>query len=87
MLVKEHALLQHQKENSQARFSLDQYTQLADASAYTLLKIKESVLQKERKILEKELEIYETYLDLVHLSGVITERPLRNYLSNDLENF
>ena len=87
MLLKEHALLQQQLENSQARFSIDQYTQLADVSAYTLLKIKESLLQKEKDILQKEQDIYETYLDLIQLSGVITERPLRNYLSVDLENF
>jgi hypothetical protein len=86
-LLKEHALLQLQLENSQARFSIDQYTQLANVSAYTLLKVKESLLQKERDILQKEQNIFETYLDLIHLSGIITERPLRNYLSADLENF
>lgn len=86
-LLDEHALLLKQLETSQARFSMDQYPGLADATAYTLLKIRESLLEKELDIVKKEQEIFEFYLELLHLSGIVAEQPLRNYLSAGLEAF
>lgn len=86
-LLEEHALLLQQLEKTTARFNSGDLVELSDAAAYTLLRIKENILDKELAIVRKEQEIFETYLELLHLSGVVARPPLRNYLSADLENF
>ena len=86
-LLKEHALLQQQLSKTRERFSSKKLLELSDATAYTLLRIKESILEKELAIVEKEQEIFETYIDLLHLSGLVTREPLINYLSVTLETF
>ncbi len=86
-LLKEHTLLLQQLEKTNERFNSGDLVELSDAAAYTLLRIKENILEKELAIVKKEQEIYETYLELLHLSGVVAKPPLRNYLSANLENF
>lgn len=86
-LLKEHSLLQQQLDKTRQRFSSEKLLELSDATAYTLLRIKESILEKELALVEKEQEIFETYIELLQLSGVVAREPLINYLSTGLENF
>ncbi len=86
-LLREHNLLNQQLEKTRERFSNNQLIELSDATAYTLLRIQQSILEKELAIVKKEQEIFETYLELLHLSGVAASEPLLNYLSADLERF
>jgi hypothetical protein len=86
-LLREHNLLNRQLEKTRERFSNNQLIELTDATAYTLLRIQQSILEKELAIVKKEQEIFETYLELLHLSGVAASEPLLNYLSADLERF
>jgi hypothetical protein len=86
-LLREHELLKQQLEKTKERFSNNQLIELSSATAYTLLRIKESIMEKELAIVKKEQKIFETYLELLHLSGVAAKEPLVNYLSSNLERF
>ena len=86
-LLKEYDLISSQKEESQASFSMEQYGNLADASAYTLLKIKENLFRKDLQLSKVKYKIYDQYIQLLHLSGKIGALPLRNYLSVELDTF
>ena len=86
-LLAEYELISKQKEGSQANFSMKQYVNLADVSAYTLLKIRESLLHKDLQLNRIKYKIYDQYIQLLHLSGKMGTLPLRNYLSTGLDTF
>lgn len=52
-----------------------------------LIKINEFYLELLSKKNSIEKNIFETYLDYLNLNGILSELPLRNYLSKDLSEF
>ncbi len=59
----------------------ESYRQAEGADPLVLLKIQESILRKDCALNELNLEIYRRYVDLLDLSGYLSRKPVRNYLS------
>lgn len=84
-LIKEYNFISTQLNDSQIEYSIANYKSNPGANPITLLKI-EGI--KSRNALQEnqiKKELYFTYLELLALSGKLIERPLRNYLSKNLE--
>jgi hypothetical protein len=73
--------------NSQAEFALKEYNKIAEASPKALLKLRENTLKKELLLHELELNILQTFIEYLDFSGLLSQKPYKNYLSKDLEGF
>ena len=80
-------LIQSQLDNSQAKLVLQQYQKIAGASPLAMLRLKESDLKKRVELFKIQQSIYKLYVSLLDISGRMGHPPLKNYLSNDLEEF
>ncbi len=79
--------VKEQLEDSQAKYSFEEYGKLYGSDPLSLLYMKESLLKRERTLLQIEEDIFRDYLRLLDLTGKMVEVPLRNYLSGSLETF
>lgn len=86
MLFRERDLLAKQLKEYQENYDLEHYAKTG-TDPLVLLKIKEIELQKKRAILTIEKDIYFYYLDILELTGKMSEMPFVNYLSEDLHIF
>lgn len=86
-LIKKYELVSQQLNNSQAEFALNEYRKIAEASPQALLKLRENTLKKELLLQQLEFEIIKTFIEYLDFSGLLSQRPLKNYLSIDLDGF
>lgn len=86
-LIKKHELVNQQLDESQAEFALKEYSRIAEASPKAMLKMRENTLKKELLLQKLELEIMQTFIEYLDFSGLLSQKPFRNYLSKDLEGF
>jgi hypothetical protein len=84
-LISQYKVLQEKKEGSRSQSSLDIYRRMSGVSPLVLLKLKESVLKTDIAIQKITHQIYEKYLNFLDISGKLSEKPLRNYLSDNSE--
>ena len=80
-------LMKNQLHIYQERYSQEKLLQKGITKPSVLLKTKERIIKKQFLIQKTELDIYEKYIDLLAASGKMMETPLRNYLSEGLEEF
>ncbi len=86
-LIKRKNRIEEQIKNTRIRFSQENFRHLATKDPLALLRVKESQVSREIDIIELEYEIYFHYLLSLELNGKFIERPLINYLSENLESF
>ena len=80
LLWEQLGLLEKQYENSQANFSARQFEELGTSDPVAVLKIAESLQDRQQLIFEVKESLYAVYLDLLDLTGVISREPMKNYL-------
>lgn len=83
--INQYYLVIQQLSNSQLQFSYDNYPQFNDTDPLLLLNIKSNILNRQANQLNLEKDIYSLYLEIIELSGIAVEMPLRNYLNNNWE--
>ncbi|MDF1863290.1 MAG: hypothetical protein P1U70_00580 [Saprospiraceae bacterium] len=87
ILFDQHDLIQSQLKNSQASYVLEKLNTTTPKNTLVLLQIQEGVLKRQKRLLGIEYNIFRSYLDLLDLTGKVSEIPLRNYLSIGFESF
>jgi hypothetical protein len=87
ILFDQHDLIQSQLKNSQASYALEKLNTTTPKNTLVLLQIQEGVLKRQKRLLGIEYNIFRSYLDLLDLTGKVSEIPLRNYLSIGFESF
>ena len=60
---------------------LNIYMNFESSNPMTVIKIKEKILKRDMALETKRYEIYSDYIDLLDVSGKLSEKPLINYLS------
>ncbi len=84
-LISQYKILQEKKEGSKSQSSLDIYRRMSGVSPLVLLKLKESILKTDIAIQRITHQIYEKYLNFLDISGKLSEKPLKNCLSDNSE--
>jgi hypothetical protein len=85
-LIEQHEVMTKRKEEINFESSLKTYSALQGVTPLVLLKIKESMLQNDRILETIRHEFCTTYIELLDVTGALSAKPLRNYLSSDQEN-
>ncbi len=80
LLWQQYQLLLQQNADSQARYSSLEYETLGTQNPLALLEIEENLLRRSLATLEIKENIYEIYVDLLQLTGLMSQLPLVNYL-------
>jgi len=80
-------LMTNQLTTYQQKYAPEKLLQKGIVKPTVLLKTKERIIKKQLLIQKTELDIYEKYIELLFASGKMMEMPLRNYLSEGLEEF
>ncbi len=80
-------LMKSQLNTYQQNYAPEKLLQKGIVNPTVLLKIKERILKKQFLIQKTELDIFEKYIELLATSGKMMETPLKNYLSEGLEEF
>lgn len=86
-LVEKWDLMNTQLTTYQEKYSQEKLLQKGIVKPTVLLKTKERIIKKQFLIQKIELDIYKRYIELLATSGKMMETPLRNYLSEGLEEF
>ncbi len=86
-LFEQWELMKSQLTTYQSKYAPEKLLQKGIVKPTVLLKTKERILKKQFLIQKTELDIYERYIELLATSGKMMETPLRNYLSEGLEEF
>lgn len=81
-LLQQYELLKAKKESGNAESSMESYQQLEGVDPLILLKIKESMVERDITLEEIQYAIYTTYIEFLDLTGKLSEKPLKNYLSS-----
>jgi hypothetical protein len=87
LLFQQHDQITEQMQESQALFSLDQFTKTGNVNPLTLLKIQENLLKRQASLQKLEAQAFEYYIDLLDWTGRVVALPLRNYLQRDFAEF
>ncbi len=85
-LIEQHEVMTKRKEEINFESSLKTYSALQGVTPLVLLKIRESMLQNDRILETIRHEFCTTYIELLDVTGALSAKPLRNYLSSDQEN-
>jgi len=80
-------LMKNQLRTYQEKYAPEKLLQLGITKPTVLLKTKERIIKKLLLIQKTELDIFEKYIELLATSGKMMEVPLRNFLSEGLEEF
>lgn len=86
-LGKRFRLAQEQWQDSQARFTLEGYTNTETESPMILLNTRELQLKRQMTGLDIEREIMEQYINILNWTGRLSEEPPVNYLSKNLGTY
>jgi hypothetical protein len=65
--------------------SLKSYMRLEGADPLALLELKESILKRDISLANIQHEIFLNHIELLDVSGKLSETPLKNYISASLE--
>jgi len=84
-LLAQYAVLSEVKQQAGTETLLKLYMQIEGVSPLVLLEMKESVLKRDIALERIRYEIFTNYIDLLDITGKLSEKPLRNYISADLE--
>ena len=86
-LIQKYELVNQQLNDSQAEHALKEYSKIAEASPQALLKLRENTLKKELLLQQLERDILQSFIEYLDFSGLLSQKPFKNYLSKDLEEF
>jgi hypothetical protein len=87
VILKEYDLVSQQIGESQTLYSFNHYSQIEGGSPIVLLRMQELVLQRQARLVELEHDATVKYVKLLSLTGKMSEMPLKNYLSNNMEEW
>jgi len=82
-LIRQHRILVSRKPESKAEISFKKYMEMEGVNPLTLLKIKESILESDMRLNRTAYLIRRQYIELMNISGRLSEKPLKNYLSSE----
>ncbi|QTA85652.1 hypothetical protein [Desulfonema magnum] len=85
-LIRQHRILVNRKPESNAEISFKKYMEMEGINPLTLLKIKKSILESEMRLKRIGYLIRRQYIDLMNITGKLSEKPLKNYLSARAED-
>ncbi|MDY6861820.1 MAG: hypothetical protein SV062_02405 [Thermodesulfobacteriota bacterium] len=83
--IRKHKVLLKKKENDHIESSIKTYSQIEGLNPMILLKIKESSLKRDIALERIKYEIFKKYIELLDVTGRLSDKPLKNYISMDLE--
>ena len=83
--MKQYDILLQRQAASNAQSSLEVFKRIEGTNPLKLLKMKKSILKTEVAITKMKRRILRKYVNLLDVSGKLSERPLRNHLSTNLE--
>jgi outer membrane protein TolC len=83
--IKQYDILLGRKAASNAESSLEIFKRIEGTNPLKLLKMKKSILKTEVAITKMKRRILRKYINLLDVSGKLSEKPLRNRLSTNLE--
>jgi hypothetical protein len=86
-LIEKYDLVTQQLVDGQAEFALNEYSKIAEASPKAMLKLRENTFRKELLQQQLEFKIVQTYIEYLDLFGLLGQKPFKNYLSKDLDEF
>ena len=85
-MIQMHELLSKQINEGNAEYALNEYSKQSIATPISLIKLKELNVSNEMLLLEIEEEITISYLQYLYSSGIIGNKPYRNFLYRSLPN-
>lgn len=83
-LLRMYELLSTQIKEGNAEYALEQYRKKSIASPISLIKLKELNISNQLLLLEIEKEITTSYIQYLYNTGIIGEKPYRNFLDSNL---
>ena len=86
-LIQKHALVSDQLKEGQAEFVLKEYQKIAETPPKAIVKLRENTLRTTLLVQELEYKIMQSFIEYLDYSGLLIQRPLKNYLSEDLSGF
>jgi hypothetical protein len=84
-LIAQYSVLKAKKTRSNTRASFNTYRRMEGVSPLILLKLKESLLKTDIVMQKINRRIYKKYIQFLDISGKLSEKPYKNYLSDNLE--
>lgn len=84
-LTAQYKVLKLKKHQSNTQSSFDTYRHMEGVSPLILLKLKESLLKTDISMHKILRRIYTKYIKFLNVSGKLSEKPCKNYLSHNLE--
>lgn len=85
-LIDMYELLTVQIKEGNADHALIEYSRQGVASPKAILKLKELTVKNEALLIEIRFEIIDSYLEYIYNTGVIGNKPYKNYLNENLSN-
>jgi len=76
--------LTNQLDKGNAEYAINEYVKLGMASPRALLKLKEITLKNEFLALELEEKVTRSFINYIYSTGIIGQKPYRNYLHPNL---
>ena len=83
-LLKQYEILNEKTGQGTAKTTLKRYMQLQGVDPLVLLEMKESILRQEMTFENICYEIYTQYIELLDLTGKLSNRPIINYISKEM---
>ena len=84
-LLEQYDLLMEKKEAGNIEAAMERYMHLEGVRPIVLLEMRESILQRDVALEELWRDINTSYIDFLDKTGKLVEKPLRNYISPNLE--
>lgn len=84
-LFRQHRVLSEKREENRQASPLDTYRQYEGIDPLILLKIREISLLEDIRHADIGRDLYVKYIEWLDVSGRLSEKPLKNYLSRNLE--
>ena len=82
-LIEQYSAIQQKKENSFSTTAFDRLLQTEGTDPLTLLTLKEGMVRTDILQARLSYRIFTTYIDLLDITGKLSEKPLINHLSSD----
>ncbi len=82
-LIRKYELVAQQLENGQAEYALKEYQKIAETPPNALVKLRENTLNIEMLLQELEYKIMQTLVGYLDYSGLLVQRPFRNFLEKN----
>ncbi len=85
-LIRQHNILVNRSKDSNAEVSFRKYMEMEGINPLILLNIKESILKNDVRLNRISYLIRRQYLELMNITGRLSEKPLKNYISGFKKN-